>query len=37
MKLQARKAGVILNEMDSKAAAVLTGILASATRKQDPT
>ena len=37
MKLQARDAGVILNEMDSKAAATLTGIMASAARKQDPT
>ena len=37
MKLQARQAGVILNEMDSKAAATLTGIMASAARKQDPT
>jgi flagellar motility protein MotE (MotC chaperone) len=36
MKLQARKAGVILNEMDSKAAASLTSIMASATRRQDP-
>jgi flagellar motility protein MotE (MotC chaperone) len=37
MKLQAREAGVILNEMDSKAAATLTGIMASAARRQDPT
>ena len=37
MKLQARQAGIILNEMDSKAAAALTGIMASAARKQDPT
>ncbi|TKT77485.1 MotE family protein [Aquamicrobium sp. LC103] len=37
MKLQARQAGVILNEMDSKSAATLTGIIASAARKQDPT
>jgi flagellar motility protein MotE (MotC chaperone) len=36
MKLEAREAGVILNEMDSKAAAALTGIMASAARKQDP-
>lgn len=36
MKLDARKAGVILNEMDSKAAAALTAIMASATRKEDP-
>lgn len=37
MKLQARQAGIILNEMDSKAAATLTGIMASAARSQDPT
>lgn len=37
MKLQSRQAGIILNEMDSKAAAMLTGIMASAARKQDPT
>ena len=37
MKLQARQAGIILNEMDSKAAATLTGIMGSAARKQDPT
>mgnify|MGYP002621254504 CR=1 FL=1 len=37
MKLQARQAGIILNEMDSKAAAALTGIMASAARRQDPT
>ena len=37
MKLQARQAGIILNEMDSKAAAKLTGIMASAARRQDPT
>ena len=30
MKLDSRKAGVILNEMDRKAAAMLTGIMASA-------
>lgn len=36
MKLQARQAGIILNEMDSKVAATLTGIMASAARKQDP-
>lgn len=36
MKLDARKAGVILNEMDKKAAATLTGIMASAARKVDP-
>ncbi|TYR30107.1 MotE family protein [Mesorhizobium microcysteis] len=37
MKLNVRKAGVILNEMNKDAAATLTGIMASATRKQDPT
>lgn len=37
MKLQSRQAGIILNEMDRKAAAMLTGIMASAARKQDPT
>lgn len=36
MKLEPRKAGVILNEMDTKAAARLTGIMADATRKKDP-
>lgn len=36
MKLETRKAGVILNEMDTKAAASLTSIMASATRRQDP-
>jgi len=36
MKLEARKAGVILNEMNSKAAAELTRIMAAATRKEDP-
>lgn len=36
MKLQARQAGIILNEMDSKVAATLTSIMASAARKQDP-
>jgi flagellar motility protein MotE (MotC chaperone) len=36
MKLDARKAGVILNEMDKKAAATLTGIMATAARKVDP-
>lgn len=36
MKLQARQAGVILNEMKSEAAAALTTIMASAARKQDP-
>lgn len=37
MKLDARKAGVILNEMERKAAAALTVIMVSATRKEDPT
>jgi flagellar motility protein MotE (MotC chaperone) len=36
MKLDSRKAGVILNEMNSKAAAALTGIMASAARREDP-
>jgi flagellar motility protein MotE (MotC chaperone) len=36
MKLDARKAGTILNEMDRKAAATLTGIMASAARREDP-
>ena len=36
MKIEPRKAGVILNEMDSKAAALLTGIMAKAARKIDP-
>jgi flagellar motility protein MotE (MotC chaperone) len=36
MKLDSRKAGVILNEMDQKAAAALTGIMASAARRVDP-
>jgi flagellar motility protein MotE (MotC chaperone) len=37
MKLDSRKAGVILNEMDRKAAAMLTGVMASASRRNDPT
>lgn len=37
MKLDARKASVILNEMDKKAAAALTGIIGSAARRVDPT
>lgn len=37
MKLDSRQAGVILNEMERKAAAALTGIMASAARKEDPT
>lgn len=36
MKLDTRKASVILNEMDDKAAAALTGIMASAARRVDP-
>lgn len=36
IKLDSRKAGVILNEMDSNTAAALTGIIASAARKEDP-
>lgn len=37
MKLDSRKAGVILNEMERKAAAALTGVMAAAARKTDPT
>ncbi len=37
MKLEARKAGVILNEMERKAAAMLTGVMAAASRRNDPT
>lgn len=37
MKLDSRQAGVILNEMERTAAATLTGIIASASRKVDPT
>jgi flagellar motility protein MotE (MotC chaperone) len=36
MKLDSRKAGVILNEMDKKAAAALTTIMAAAGRREDP-
>jgi len=36
MKLEPRTAGIILNEMNSKAAAALTGIMASAARPEDP-
>ena len=36
MKLDSRKAGVILNEMDSEPAATLTGIMAAAARREDP-
>jgi flagellar motility protein MotE (MotC chaperone) len=37
MKLDSRQASVILNEMERKTAATLTGIMASAARKEDPT
>lgn len=37
MKLDARKAGVILNEMERKTAAKLTGVMAAASRRNDPT
>jgi flagellar motility protein MotE (MotC chaperone) len=37
MKLDPRKAGVILNEMETKQAAMLTGVMAAAARKVDPT
>lgn len=37
MKLNTRQAGIILNEMNRKAAAELTGIMAAASRPQDPT
>jgi flagellar motility protein MotE (MotC chaperone) len=36
MKLNTRQAGVILNEMKSKSAAKLTGIMAAAAKPQDP-
>lgn len=36
MKLNTRQAGIILNEMNRKAAADLTGIMAAASRPQDP-
>ena len=36
VKLEPRTAGIILNEMNSKAAAALTGIMASAARPEDP-
>lgn len=36
MKLESRKAGVILNEMERKAAAMLTAVMASASRRHDP-
>jgi len=37
MKIEPRKAGVILNEMERKAAALLTSIMAAASRRTDPT
>jgi flagellar motility protein MotE (MotC chaperone) len=37
MKIEPRKAGVILNEMERKAAALLTSIMAAASRRADPT
>lgn len=37
LKLEPRKSGVILNEMDSKAAATLTSIMVHAARRSDPT
>jgi flagellar motility protein MotE (MotC chaperone) len=37
MKIEPRKAGIILNEMERKAAAMLTGIMAAAARRTDPT
>lgn len=37
MKLNQRQAGTILNEMDSKAAARLTGIIADVAKPEDPT
>jgi flagellar motility protein MotE (MotC chaperone) len=37
MQVDSRKAGVILNEMERKAAARLTGIMAAASRRTDPT
>jgi flagellar motility protein MotE (MotC chaperone) len=37
MKIETRKAGVILNEMERKAAAMLTTIMAAAARRSDPT
>lgn len=37
LKLNHRQAGVILNEMDSKAAAMLTAIIADVAKAEDPT
>jgi len=36
MKLDPRQASTILNEMESKAAATITGVMVSASRKEDP-
>lgn len=36
MKLDARRAGIIMNEMETKAAAGVTSIMASAARPKDP-
>lgn len=36
MKLNTRQAGIILNEMNSKSAAALTGIMAAAAKAEDP-
>jgi flagellar motility protein MotE (MotC chaperone) len=36
MKIEPRKAGVILNEMERKAAAMLTGVMATASLRNDP-
>lgn len=36
MKIGARKAGVILNEMETEIAAILTSVIASAAREKDP-
>jgi flagellar motility protein MotE (MotC chaperone) len=36
MKLESRKAGVILNEMNAKSAAKLTGIMAATASREDP-
>jgi flagellar motility protein MotE (MotC chaperone) len=37
MKLQVKQSGLIMNEMERSTAAKLTGIMASAARKDDPT
>lgn len=36
MKIEPRKAGVILNEMNTKSAAMLTSVMADAARRKDP-